>query len=525
MGAIEGAFMKKTFIYIMSFLLTVVIGFVNNSYADNASIKILTNITNVKETQTDSVWRRHREKLIEDIRLPSDTTDYLYYVQIHMSNFVQLAVETGRADWMIDLMALYLLPYDHLQTVNKYIYYVGGYTQRSIDRQFKMWLSAPENGFDVGKENLGDITQFLYPVTLLMVEATRNPLIKDHPITIEFVDKYLPVVFKDHYLRWIFSKGTSMSGVPGVFELDGWGCRDESGRYFGNHSGQTRINYLKTKEFSKSIFSQRYCDSVWDVDLFMISGSIHILALQSLRPDLFSEEDQADLADLLNYVNSGIELFESRLTSSTIENFQSEQVDAVNWDLGAWQGHPDFAYSGDDDPSFPGYFVEGGPIQRQPTEADNVGNDISHARRLVRFLFTLDRYNTELNLIEPVFLDNIHRGMANQLAYDVFDGNFQDPNFSNYLDGTVGWYRVNYAGRPNFGYPPYDWVLGGRSFLCGGYMFWSRHNSDLIEISTAALNKDRHVLEEGCNSGERVRRGDCYCLLQISASIPVEYYD
>lgn len=547
--------MKKN-VYLQYFLLTVVIGVVNNGYAsqfvNNVSVKILTNITKVKETQTDSVWRRHREKLIEDIQAAvsnteSYTTAYLNDVQIQISNFVRLAVETGRADWMIDLMALYLLPYDHLQTVDKYTYYYkSNYTQKPLDRQFKMWLSTPTKEIKFEWENILDISQFLYPVSLLMVEAKRNPLIRNHPIAIEFVDKYLPVVFKDHYLRWIFSKDTSLSEVEGVFQSDGWGCMDEHGKSHGNYSGQKRIEYLIDKKFGKSTDSPLYCNAVQDKDLFIIAGAIHILALQHENPELFSEEDQTDLGNLRDYVDLGIKLFgsgkscensemsESRLTWCTITNFQSEQVAVVNWDLGAWKGHSSYDYSAYDTPCFPG---ETDPTKKSYHKwdchkkettawAEDFGYDLSHARRLVRLLFTLDRYNTELNLIDQVYLDDMHRGMANQLAYGVFDGNFEDPYFTNYLDGTVGWYRVNYNGL-NSGYSPYNWEDGGggHSFLEGGYMFWSRYNSDLIAISIAAVNKRRDALEEGCNSGESEKRKNCYTLLQIAASIPVEYYD
>ena len=71
---------------------------------------------------------------------------------------------------------------------------------------------------------------------------------------------------------------------------------------------------------------------------------------------------------------------------------------------------------------------------------------------------------------------------ANQFAYRVFNGDFEYPLFSNYFDGTNGWYRVDYDKRKNFGYGPSDMSITAYS---GGFMFWKDYNPDIKIIANS----------------------------------------
>ena len=50
------------------------------------------------------------------------------------------------------------------------------------------------------------------------------------------------------------------------------------------------------------------------------------------------------------------------------------------------------------------------------------------------------------------------------------------------MDGSNGWYRVNYAGRAGFGYGPGDLSI---AFMRGGYGFLKKYNADLGRIVMA----------------------------------------
>ncbi|HAZ09050.1 MAG TPA: hypothetical protein DCZ01_11160 [Elusimicrobia bacterium] len=106
--------------------------------------------------------------------------------------------------------------------------------------------------------------------------------------------------------------------------------------------------------------------------------------------------------------------------------------------------------------------------------ADGIGWDISHARRFVHALGTL--YDNRAVTWETFPDDAAMTGVANQVLYKIFNGDFKYPLFSNFMDGSNGWYRVNYSQRIGFAHAPYDL---SNSIATGGWGLWSRFNPDL----------------------------------------------
>jgi hypothetical protein len=74
--------------------------------------------------------------------------------------------------------------------------------------------------------------------------------------------------------------------------------------------------------------------------------------------------------------------------------------------------------------------------------------------------------------------------LSNQLLYKVFNKEFNTPLFSNYMDGSNGWYRVGYAKKKGFGYMPSDMSI---AILTGGYGFWAPYNTDINKMYTAII--------------------------------------
>jgi len=74
------------------------------------------------------------------------------------------------------------------------------------------------------------------------------------------------------------------------------------------------------------------------------------------------------------------------------------------------------------------------------------------------------------------------KGFTNQITYCVFNRQFKTPGFTNYIDGSNGWYRVNYSGRAGFGYGPGDLSI---AFMRGGYGFLKKYNTDLGQVVEA----------------------------------------
>jgi len=78
---------------------------------------------------------------------------------------------------------------------------------------------------------------------------------------------------------------------------------------------------------------------------------------------------------------------------------------------------------------------------------------------------------------------DLARDFAAQLVAHVWNGDTAAPLFSNYWDGTNGWYRVAYdvgIGRCQPGYPPYGL---SDSFTTGGYAVWASHDAVIGDLA------------------------------------------
>jgi len=122
-------------------------------------------------------------------------------------------------------------------------------------------------------------------------------------------------------------------------------------------------------------------------------------------------------------------------------------------------------------------------ISNKKEEDINAGWDISHARRFVHLFTTLyeNKDITKDNFPE----EKVMISLANQVAYGTFNRDFNKPLFTNFMDGTNGWYRVDYNSKAGFGYAPYDL---SSSIMTGGYGFFEKYNSDIRRIMDSLWN-------------------------------------
>ena len=494
-------------------------------------------LTNAKDQAVDMEWGKIRESFFTYMR-EAPKPEYLYPiydVQLSTAPFLQYAIERKNDDWLFDLMDLYSIGDQHLKTVNSFLFYYPAHFSGSsftaayqeeipLDRPFRLWVDSPKAGssFSVGTEDVIASSQFLYPVSVLIWEFAREKKMND-PRVQDFVQKYWSVLVNDHLMRWIFNEGTlgasgsqktavgvSNSAGYGVFQLRGWGCND------GDFNHAERVEHLTYRRFGTDYFKPlygtsfsgpKYCNSVWDADLWILAELAHALAAHQLNPTALPMSDDT-FYRLKYHLQNGLKLVESRMTYKNVLDFNGNSVEAAVFDQGGFDGHPDYDYTADLNPTFPGYTVDGGAINRAPHPASNVGWDVSHARRLVQFFWTLKMLEKPLQLNFPT--DRALKGLARQMAFGVFNGNFAEPSFTNFMDGTNGWYRVNYSGRANFGYPPSSWLLGGRSFLGGGYGFWREEEPALGEVLLSAVKNESF--------------SDSWMKIRTFPSLPEEYF-
>lgn len=131
----------------------------------------------------------------------------------------------------------------------------------------------------------------------------------------------------------------------------------------------------------------------------------------------------------------------------------------------------------------------------------NLGWDISHARRLVRFFDALTANRQPLAAWwslqhKDLPVPDLPKAFAAQLLNIVWNGDISAPLFANYWSGANGWYRVAYdngTGRCFQGYKP-----SGMSdaFPTGGYAQWASYYPLLGVIAQNIYKRTQSVEKE-----------------------------
>jgi|GEM_PF-1106531 len=324
--------------------------------------------------------------------------------------------------------------------------YLTAYPYLTKDKDgYKKWIYDNAEGPAArGLENIIISSQFSYLLSnaINIIASIDNE--KRTAKMNELVSKYTPILVNDHYSRWSDSYSSSIS-----------------------------------EKINKKTY-------VTDADMWMTIGPIEILSANKKDPELVNLSN-AEKIKLSSFVKLGINLIKSRITTTSLTNFSGAKVSGVGFDFGAWANYPDYAYAGYSGKTF--------PVSSDKKTVSNVGWDISHARRLVHVFTSL--YENK-DIVGESFPDiNLMKGLSNQLSYKIFNKNLQKPLFTNFIDGTAGWYRVGYSGT-GFGYPPYGM---NNSYLTAGYSFWAKFNSDMYKISSSLWNLLNNVWN---NSNEDV---------------------
>lgn len=119
----------------------------------------------------------------------------------------------------------------------------------------------------------------------------------------------------------------------------------------------------------------------------------------------------------------------------------------------------------------------------------DMGWDVSHARRLVPALATFARNKANLSKVfgytnEHFDPHALQKAFANQIIERIWNKDPDYPLFSNYWDGSNGWYRSGYdngTGHCVEGDPPYSLAW---SIPTGGYLEWGAFNVKLRNLGS-----------------------------------------
>ncbi len=363
--------------------------------------------------------------------------DGVYDLQIFTQNLLEMSVYCEDTDLLQQLTDLYDDPYVSVKKLD------GNPTE------YKWLVKELVNGKETGKEYeymLGS-TQYLYLISRTINIISSLPEERKTAALKDFVIKFSPVV-DSHYRRWIFDEKP--------FTLNpGWGCSNKT-----RYSHADYINQIKNKTMGNS---PTYCNLVSDIDMWIIAGSEEYLMASRQDPKVFISSRLKDA--LPKYLKDGSDLLKDRFNQTTLQTRDGKTVSGVNFDAGIWRDHPDY--------KFAGYAGAEFPTTDKLSKVPQVGWDLSHARRFVNVFGTLYRNRQRLGLDFPTKTEM--EMLANQFTYKIYNGDPALPLFTNYFDGSNGWYRVGHNG-PGFGFAPYDASIAAAE---GGFGFWSEFNPEI----------------------------------------------
>jgi len=454
--------MKKKILSLMiSFLLSFIISI--PALAD----VILPTTEKQYHEQIDKIWKKQKARYQLLISKSSDNPRILYNIQGETNNLLKYAGYCKKYALLDELSGLYLRSLNTLKTTDQYVYEYFPQNKRlsvhTLDKKYRMWVNDAK---PVGQEVILDSSQYLYllsDVVSIIVDIEKD---KRTPMMREALNKFIPLLV-EHYQRWIFNK-------PGPFQVRGWGCC-YNGEYVP--SGMNHYDFVNKKMYYRlgNRTSPAYCNSVRDLDMWIIAGVTNVLAVYKKEKNLVPITPE-EYRRLLNYVQLGSKLIESRFSDTRLKDLKGKYVTGTLFQRGTGETFPDYEFAGYTGQEFP----KTTPINKLRYRQKGVAWDLSHSRRFVHVFETLSENKDILGLNFPT-KDHMVK-MANQLNYATFNLDFKKPLFSNFMDGTNGWYRINYADRKGFGYGPSDMSI---AVLIGGYGFWSIYSSDTQKIFTA----------------------------------------
>lgn len=433
-----------------------------------------------RSAQINDLWQQVRpqlEALLEPDALRA-TPYNLYNVQLHTANLlfhIELYQDVALAT---SLAQLYDKAFDALVLHDEaHFYFAQGSPRSSIHplaTPARMWTSPAAAGQSVGIESPLVSSQFLYAVARLvrLISTMEAPSAE----LVAFAQRAFPILVQDHYERWAFAAPNQ----PGFFQRRGWGCAN------GTFSHTQHLENLLARAYGTPALgrtsSLSYCNAVTDADIWIVAGVTEALEAHRRLPAL-GQLSPARAQALRTYARLGVELVQARHDVQQITH-QGTSYEVAVFDRGAFDDHRDHSYAGftqtedtciecvgrctDTCDAFPGWKDDTDRTPRvQPQPVMGTGWDISHARRLPPVYDSLWRHRDLLGTTFPT-KESIAQ-LGRQLALVVHQPNASPPQWTNYFDGTNGWYRINYSNRAAFGFAPGAMTRYGSN--CS-YGFW-----------------------------------------------------
>jgi hypothetical protein len=387
----------------------------------------------------ERLWTESASEVNEDVKKSLQTgsiSSVADIIQGRTQDLLREAIVADRTALVSEFLKLWTLPIDALKWHRDVlVYYLTPQDRLSkvtLARPHEMWIDRD------GIENV--LYSAIYLAGAMDIVATiarKSPDVRSAQMT-EFARRVSGVA-ADHYRRWAF-------GPPGIWQVRGWGC---------DGSDIDLIEFTRRRlerSFAKSGIA--YCDSPTSADILIMIGVANLLRTATLAPELasLSERERQDFADLLHLQ---AQFAASKLVFGSVVDDDRRAMPTLDFDPGSWARHPDYAFAADESMTFP---------DRRALPKEGVGWDFSHGARLAWMMLTLA--SSEDMLSSGIDWTAATDAFARQIAYRVLDGSAVVPRFTNFLDGSNGWYRA--AESSGTGYAPFGLT---RAYLA---MPWAR---------------------------------------------------
>jgi len=388
----------------------------------------------------------------------------IYRMQQQTGALLRFAFIHGNEELIDDLLTIYMATMSRSVDAKRYRFRYF-YPEIPVDTVLafrspqRLWAERL-TADGAATENILNSAQFAALLSEAVLRIAMIPEEKRSLVMLQFVYQAHPII-DAMYTRWV--AGTDVKdigsgtwfGKVGPFQRRGWGCL-QYGANLPSHLTHTQLVAMLLNRQCGNGNSARFCNHVEDVDLWVILGVSNLVAAHLSDSTLVPRPEQMSLFTR-TYLPDARELILSRISFESVDDDKLRQTEGILFGKGEVDDHPDNSLAMYNGSAFPDSSIS-------PPAPVNLGWDLSHGARHVD-LFTLLRLSgniTPLAIDAEAALD----ALARQMAYACLRPDTTFILFSNYMDGTDGWYRVGYAGRPNFGYGPGDLSI---SVLTGGY--------------------------------------------------------
>lgn len=417
------------------------------------------------------LWKDRRASIENQVNLSKENAYTLYNIQIFTHSLLRYAFRNEDTTLIEELLTVYSGTLGTMNYTNQYLFShfgtVNNLSQHTLDTYYSMWAAGEKDKPE--QEHILASSQFLALISEAVLEISKINISKRTPIMTNFVHDFVPIL-ESHYHRWVV--GIEVEGLKntGPFQRKGEGCK--VGGVF-TPAQLTQIELIDLLIDENVGDNKPHCNTMSDIELWITSGVSNYLTSYFIDDDLITTPRDLDI--LKSYLTSANLLMEAKLTTTKLTDFSGDSVEGVVFDSGSWDEHSDYAYTAYTDDSFP---TEGDKKHNK-----NMGWDISHGRR---FIFAFENLYKNKKVLGYTFPSTeVMVKLSNQFIYGVFNKDFKYPLFSNFMDGSDGWYRVNWNKREGFGYPP---SILSSSILSGGYGMYQHYNSKVNLVMKSLYN-------------------------------------